>query len=113
MVGEYDGSLNDQLKNFAYALSNATGMGIQLRPPTSWSEAFRQLEQYLDSPAVKGKGGKRVVFLDELPWINTPRSKFLPSLDHFWNAWAVKQPDLIFSGLWIGGLLDDSKHHQG
>jgi AAA+ ATPase superfamily predicted ATPase len=95
MVGEYDGTLKDQLKNFAYGLSNATGMGIQLQPPTSWSEAFRQLEQYLESPMVKGKGGKRIVFLDELPWINTPRSKFLPSLEHFWNAWAVKQPDVI------------------
>lgn len=95
IVGNYGGTLKDQLDNFAYGLSKATGLGIQMQSPTSWNEAFQQLEQYLSSPVVKRRKGKHVVFLDELPWINTPRSKFLPSFEHFWNSWAVKQSDLI------------------
>lgn len=95
IVGQYRASLKDQLNNFAYALSKETGLGIQLKPPSSWSEAFRQLEQFLESPATKNKSGKHVVFFDELPWINTPRSKFLSSLEHFWNSWGVKQKNLI------------------
>jgi hypothetical protein len=95
IVGQYDGTLKDQLNNFANGLSKAIGLGIRMQRPASWNEAFQQLEQYLESPAIKAKSGKHVVFLDELPWINTPRSKFLPSLEHFWNSWAVKQPDLI------------------
>lgn len=95
IVGQYGGTLKDQLDNFAYGLSKATGLGIRMQRPTSWNEAFQQLEQYLESPSVKGRSGKHVVFLDELPWINTPRSNFLPSLEHFWNSWAVKQSNLI------------------
>ena len=80
IVGQYDGTLKDQLNNFANGLSKAIGLGIRMQRPASWNEAFQQLEQYLESPAIKAKSGKHVVFLDELPWINTPRSKFLPSL---------------------------------
>jgi hypothetical protein len=37
------------------------------------------------------KQGKRVVFLDELPWLDTKRSGFITGLGYFWNSWAVNQ----------------------
>ena len=70
-------------------------MGIQPQRPSSWSEAFRQLEQFMESSIKKEKPGKRVVFLDELPWLNTPRSGFLSSVEHFWNSWGSRQIDFI------------------
>jgi hypothetical protein len=38
---------------------------------------------------------KRVIFLDEFPWLDTPRSRFLSAFDHFWNSWATKQSNLV------------------
>ncbi len=95
IVGKHRASLKDQLENFAFSLSRATGLGIQMQRPSSWSEAFHQLEQFLESPVVKNRAEKHIVFFDELPWINTPRSKFMSCFEHFWNSWGVKQRDLI------------------
>ena len=60
-------------------------MGILFQAPGSWFDAFSYLEQFLDSLNQKQKDGKRVVFFDELPWLNTPKSNFLPALEHFLN----------------------------
>jgi hypothetical protein len=35
------------------------------------------------------------VFLDELPWLASPRSDFLSALDHFWNTFASRQRNLV------------------
>jgi hypothetical protein len=36
-----------------------------------------------------------VVFFDELPWLASRRSGFLPAFEHFWNFWGSRQNDLI------------------
>jgi AAA+ ATPase superfamily predicted ATPase len=95
IVGIHNVSLRDQLDNFSQALGKSMGIGIQPKQPVSWAEAFGQLEQFLESSSQKKRKGKRVVFLDELPWLNTPRSKFLASLEHFWNSWGSRQRDLL------------------
>jgi AAA+ ATPase superfamily predicted ATPase len=95
IIGKHGVTLREQLNNFAQALGKAIGIGIQPQRPSSWSEAFRQLEQFMESSIKKEKLGKRVVFLDELPWLNTPRSGFLSSLEHFWNSWGSRQIDFI------------------
>jgi AAA+ ATPase superfamily predicted ATPase len=59
--------------------------------PKNWFDAFNLLKNYLQ----KLKAPKKVVFFDELPWIDTPRSNFLSALEHFWNAWASDRPDII------------------
>ena len=94
IIGKHGVTLREQLDNFAQALGKAIAMGIQPQRPSSWSEAFRQLEQFMES-SQKEQSGKRVVFLDELPWLNTPRSRFLSSLEHFWNSWGSRQIDFI------------------
>ncbi len=95
IIGKHGVTLREQLGNFAQALGKAIGMGIQPQTPSSWSEAFHQLEQFLESSIQREKTAKRVVFLDELPWLNTPRSRFLSSLEHFWNSWGSRQYDFI------------------
>lgn len=93
MTGIYKVSLSDQLENFNNALEVANGSGIQLKVPKSWQEAFRQLERFLKTRKLSKQ--KQVVFLDELPWLNTPRSKFLLALQHFWNSFCSKRRDII------------------
>ncbi|MCX6277852.1 MAG: ATP-binding protein [Bacteroidetes bacterium] len=95
MVGVHQASLKEQLKNFAHSLKSAIGMGILPQAPESWFEAFSILEQFLESPNLNQKTAKRVVFIDELPWFNTPKSGFLPALEHFWNSYGSKKSNLI------------------
>ena len=65
--------------------------------PKDWFEAFGRLEEVLSSDTVARdcRSGKRIVFLDELPWMDTARSDFRSALDYFWNSWGSSQKDLV------------------
>lgn len=65
--------------------------------PKDWFEAFSRLRELLDSSKVYREpvNHKRVVFLDELPWMDTARSDFKSALDYFWNSWGSAQEDLV------------------
>jgi hypothetical protein len=89
--GIHHATLDQQLESFGIALTGAMG-GMPLATPTSWIKAFQMLIQYL-SPLLKRE--KKVVFFDEFPWINTPRSGFLPAFENFWNSWASKEKNLV------------------
>lgn len=95
LIGNYKTSLGDQLENFADSLGKSTTTGIQPKVPKTWHEAFQQLENYFESKASRNSKGKQVIFLDELPWLNTPRSKFLSALQLFWNNYCSKRKDII------------------
>ena len=36
-----------------------------------------------------------MIFIDEFPWIATPKSKFLMAFENFWNTYCTKRNDLI------------------
>lgn len=55
-----------------------------------WFEAFDALREYLDSLNKE----KIVVFLDEIPWMDTPKSNFLAAFGQFWNDWASTKTNL-------------------
>lgn len=65
--------------------------------PEDWFEAFSRLKKVLQNEYVKreASSSRRVVFLDELPWMDTARSDFKSALDYFWNSWGSSQKDLI------------------
>lgn len=60
--------------------------------PKTWLQAFSQLKLLLKR--LKGNE-KKVVFLDEISWFETPRSGFLAALDNFWNQFCSKREDII------------------
>jgi hypothetical protein len=64
LTGIKDAPLKEQLAIFHQQLSERSGKARPL--PESWQEAFQQLAGHLGS--LRGSG-KRVVFLDELPWL--------------------------------------------
>ena len=68
--------------------------------PKDWFDAFSRLRVLLCSEKVYREpiGGKRVIFLDELPWMDTARSDFKSALDYFWNSWASAQEDIVLIG---------------
>ena len=59
--------------------------------PHTWFDAFEELGQLLS----KSHSRKKIVFLDELPWMDTPRSNFVSALEHFWNGWASARKDIL------------------
>ena len=61
-------------------------------PPTNWTKAFERLIALL-SKVPKEK--RMVVFLDELPWMDTPRSGFITAFEHFWNGWGAGQENMM------------------
>lgn len=88
-TGILDAPMKEQLFEFRESLYRA-GMKRKALPKT-WNEAFHLLESWLSSLPE----GKKIVFLDELPWMDTVRSNFIRALDHFWNSWATARKDII------------------
>jgi len=87
--GVHNVSFRDQLRNFHLKLSGYTGSDTI---PADWFEAFFQLERYFDQ--LKSRG-KKVLFIDEFPWLDTKRSNFLAAFENFWNSYISKRDDLI------------------
>lgn len=50
-------------------------------------DAFFYLEEYLETLKHKSR---ILIFFDELPWLDTPRSRFLKAFELFWNEWGSK-----------------------
>jgi AAA+ ATPase superfamily predicted ATPase len=90
-TGVKDGKLSEQLGNFSRSLKIATGSPSDFSIPKSWSSAFEILQRFLETIMNKKKA---VIFFDEFPWINSPKSNFLKAFDYFWNTWASKNPNL-------------------
>lgn len=94
LTGLANVTLQQQLGQFNAALSKyAEGVNYQPEAANDWFEAFRALINYLE--VLPEDGNKKVIFLDELPWLDTHNSKFLSGLEHFWNSWASARSDIL------------------
>jgi type II secretory pathway predicted ATPase ExeA len=89
--GVHNATLGDQLANFAQALTRSM-KSLPVETPVNWRQAFNMLEKYV-TPLIKKQ--KRVLFFDEFPWIQTPRSGFMQAFEYFWNMWASRQENLV------------------
>ncbi len=88
-AGMSSGNMADQLESFRNSL---VACGHRACPTLgNWIAAFEELKNLLAAR----KQTKKVVFIDELPWLDTPKSRFIPAFEHFWNSWAVWQGDII------------------
>ena len=87
--GMHRGTLRQQLKNFHLAFPARLRKG---KAPADWLDAIQLLGRYFDG--LKGKG-KKVLFIDEFPWLDTHRSGFLAAFSHFWNSYCTKRKDLV------------------
>lgn len=88
-TGKSEGGLHDQLLHFRKSLEEFSGGRVSI--PRCWDEAFDGLKRIIASSREK----RKVVFIDELPWMDTPRSKCLSSLESFWNEWASARKDVF------------------
>jgi len=83
------GGMKEQLEEFYTSLRNAGYSGKAV--PKNWFEAFNQLASIL----AENIENKKIVFIDEMPWLDTVRSNFISALEHFWNGWASARKDIV------------------
>ena len=98
-----------QLKAFYNSLANQGEPPSRI--PKNWLEAFQYLSTYINNRKEK----RKVIFLDELPWMDTPKSDFLPAFEHFWNGWASARKDilLIVCGSATSWIIKNIIHNHG
>lgn len=102
--------MRTQLESFYYSLLNQGLEGY--KKPKTWMEAFFQLEQLL----VKlDDGSRQVVFIDELPWMDTPKSGFLSAFENFVNGWCNGRDNmmLIVCGSATSWILKNLSYNRG
>ncbi len=99
-----------QLKNFTKALKQYGKLTIEPAVNT-WFDAFDVLETILQ----KKRSRKKVVFIDEMPWIDNAKSQFVIALENFWNSFANRRKDIVFiaSGSATSWMNDKIINNQG
>ncbi|MCR5660214.1 MAG: ATP-binding protein [Bacteroidales bacterium] len=102
--------MKTQLESFYYSMLNHGLEGF--KHPKSWMEAFFQLTQLLQK---LDKGQRMVIFIDELPWMDTPRSRFLSAFESFWNGWCNGHDNvmLIVCGSATSWMLSNLSRSKG
>ena len=90
LTGIAQAIFKDQLTNFNMAMRKQYPDKVRT-VATNWMEAFQQISEIVE----KSKQKKKVIFIDELPWFDTARSRFIQALEHFWNSWASTRRDVL------------------
>ena len=89
-TGLAKGNTQQQLTNFTILLNNS--FEEHHATPQNWLEAFNLLIKELEK---RKSDKKRVIFIDEMPWMDTKKSDFMMGLEFFWNAWASAKDDIL------------------
>ena len=104
-------SKQQQLANFAYTLKRYSKSEFA---PTlkNWFEAFDHLAYLIEKSS---SCEKKVIFIDEMPWIEARKSDFILALEHFWNGWANLRNDIVFiaCGSATSWIVDKIFHNKG
>lgn len=79
-----------QIKSFYEDLVEC-GLPRQHQAPKDWIDAFTLLRELIKQSTLP----RKVILLDELPWMDTPRSGFMSAFEHFWNSWASGRHDIV------------------
>ncbi len=89
----HSGAARENTKNQLHLFKNSLIDSGHSECPklNTWHDAFNQLKIVI----VNSKERKKVIFLDEAAWMDTPKSKFLSALEYFWNNWASARKDIL------------------
>ncbi len=91
ITGVHGASKNMQIKSFARNISLLWDKDVDIGDIKSWQDLFFLLEDFIET--IKEK--KKVIFLDEFPWLDTKKSNFLQAFSHFWNNFCTKRDDIL------------------
>ena len=108
-AGIYAGSLREQLDGFTSAIE-LEGITYK-KTPANWIQAFDGLKRLINQSTEE----RKVIFLDELSWMDTPKSGFIAALENFWNGYASARKDvlLIVCASATSWMLSEIVHNKG
>jgi AAA+ ATPase superfamily predicted ATPase len=89
LAGLANANTKEQLVNFTISLNHAVNQPF--KTPKNWLFAFEQLRSVIENSQKE----RKVIFIDEISWLDTARSGFLTALEHFWNGWACSRNDIM------------------
>ena len=92
-TGLSKGKRADQIKNFILKLNEVTDEFKKEKQPADWLEAFSYLKTFLKG--IKETKKKKVIFIDEFPWVDSHKSGFLAAFENFWNDYCTTRTDLV------------------
>lgn len=90
-VGGHNETTKEQLVRFSASLQEQFNLPIAPQC-NNWSNAFLSLQKLISSLTNQER---KVIFLDEMPWMETPKSRFVTALETFWNSWAATRNDIM------------------
>ncbi len=93
-TGTKDGTKEQQLRNFFDEYVKRAGTKKEKQLPSSWFDAFNYLVDYLKALPKKRKQ-KHVIFIDEMPWLDNPKSNFISALEFFWNQYVSAMDNVL------------------
>lgn len=110
-VGGHNLTTAKQLRYFGKSMKKARHLD-KLPVYRDWIDAFDDLEEYLESLP---QSRRKLIFIDEMPWMDTPGSEFVQALEAFWNGWAARRDDimLVASGSATSWMVDKIVENQG
>ena len=92
VTGLYGGKKENQLDIFFEELKKVSKKLKEQDKPSDLKEAFELLKNHITG--LKNVE-KKVIFIDEMPWLDTPKSDFRMYFGHFWNTFCEKRDDII------------------
>ncbi len=112
VTGSATATTKEQLLRFHHEFCGLFKREGKIKPPKNWQEAFFRLKEAISEVQNKHK---IVLFFDELPWLASPKSKFLSALDYFWNRHFSRMPHLflIVSGSSASWMIHQILNNKG
>ena len=108
-AGLSEGGMKEQLFAFTSSIKD-TGYKVD-KKPKNWLEAFELLKDLVRQSSEK----KKIIFIDELSWMDTARSDLMMALENFWNGFASARRDvvLIVCASATSWMLSKVVHNKG
>lgn len=93
VTGVKDAKLSEQLHSFTLVVEKTFyANGTKLKVPRTWMQAM----ELLTTAFTQAQGTNKIVlFLDEIPWLATKKSRFLQALDYYWNTRWSDNPRIL------------------
>lgn len=112
VTGIQKGTLKEQLEQFSTSIGECFYHGANISTPTTWLRAFEALKKATE---IVPANQKIVIFLDELPWLCTKKSRLLQAIDYYWNQYWKKDKriKLVVCGSSASWIIKKILHHKG
>lgn len=110
---QHTGYANTNTKGqlFAFAASLKEYGLEDFEIPATWLEAFELLKDLIRN----SDSERKIIFIDELSWMDSGRSDLMSALEGFWNGWASARKDivLVVCGSATSWMLNKIVHNKG